>query len=201
MWGSGRVAGLPPLRVAESVATPNAAAPAAAPAGGVPAACRLLSAAFAAFRSPPAPAGVGPAARGAAEASCYDSGMRRHVLLWVALVAAAGLPGACTDSLNPFSPGNDTDTQPTFPNPIPNQTWTVGVVVNLTLPAATGGDAPLTYSLTPALPAGLAFNAATRAITGTPSAAQSSTSYIYTVTDNDSDSASMQFQASVAAAG
>ncbi len=142
----------------------------------------------------------GAGAARAAEAPCYDSGMRRNVLLPVVLVAATGLFGAC-DSLNPFSPGDDdTDTQPTFPNPIPNQTWTVGVVVNLTLPAANGGDAPLTYSLSPALPAGLAFNAGTRAVTGTPSAAQSSTSYIYTVTDNDSDSASMQFQASVAAA-
>ena len=127
--------------------------------------------------------------------------MRRSLLLPLLLVAAAGLSGACSDSLNPFRPGDDTDTQPTFPNPIPNQTWTVGVVVNLTLPAATGGDAPLTYSLSPALPAGLAFNAGTRAVTGTPTAAQSSTSYIYTVTDNDSDSASMQFQVSVAAAG
>ena len=128
--------------------------------------------------------------------------MRRYVLRWwLALIAAAGLPGACADSLNPFSPGDGADTQPSFTSPIPNQTWTVGVVVNLTLPAATGGDAPLTYSLSPALPAGLAFNAATRAITGTPTAAQSSTGYIYTATDNDSDSASMQFQASVAAAG
>ena len=126
--------------------------------------------------------------------------MRRSLLLPLLLIAAAGLPGACGDSLNPFSPGNGTDTQPSFTSPIPNQTWTVGAVVNLTLPAATGGDAPLTYSLSPALPAGLSFNAATRAITGTPTAAQSSTGYIYTVTDTDSDSASMQFQASVAAA-
>ena len=55
-------------------------------------------------------------------------------------------------------------------------------VVSLTLPAATGGRAPLTYSLSPVLPPGLMFDAATRTITGTPQAAGAS-EYTYTVTD------------------
>ena len=62
----------------------------------------------------------------------------------------------------------------------------------LTLPAATGGDAALTYSLaqtsgTPALPPGLAFDddANTRQLSGTPTEVQGAVQYTYTVTDNE----------------
>ena len=126
--------------------------------------------------------------------------MRRNVLLPVVLAAATGLLGAC-NSLNPFSPGGRDGHAAVVHESVPNQTWTVGAAVNLTLPAATGGDAPLTYSLSPALPAGAGVQRLHQSITGTPTSAQSPTGYIYTVTDNDSDSASMQFQVSVAAAG
>jgi len=50
------------------------------------------------------------------------------------------------------------------------------------LPAGTGGTAPLTYSLSPELPAGLSFDAATRTISGTPQA-EGAPVYTYTVTD------------------
>ena len=40
------------------------------------------------------------------------------------------------------------------------------------LPAASGGDGTLTYSLAPEPPAGLSFDAAARTITGTPSEPQ-----------------------------
>ena len=63
----------------------------------------------------------------------------------------------------------------------------------LVLPEASGGTAPLTYSLSPALPAGLAFDAATRTITGTPQAA-AETAYTYTVTDANGASASLALQ-------
>ena len=63
-------------------------------------------------------------------------------------------------------------------------TYEVGTAIEpLTLPEVTGGTPPLTYSLTPALPAGLTFDAATRTISGTPLAASPATEYIYTVTD------------------
>ena len=63
-------------------------------------------------------------------------------------------------------------------------TYEVGTVIEpLTLPEVTGGTPPLTYSLTPALPAGLTFDAATRTISGTPLAASPATEYTYTVTD------------------
>ena len=66
-------------------------------------------------------------------------------------------------------------------------------VEDLVLPAASGGTAPLTYSLWPALPAGLTFDAATRTIAGTPTAA-AETAYTYTVTDANGASASLLLQ-------
>ena len=127
--------------------------------------------------------------------------MNRNVLLSVALVAATGLLAGCdsVSSLNPFSP-DDEDLQPSFAEFVANQTWTVGVAVHQSLPAATGGNPPLTYGLSPDLPAGLAFDAAARTISGTPTAVQSATTYVYSATDDDDDTASIQFQASVVAA-
>ena len=69
-----------------------------------------------------------------------------------------------------------------------------------TLPAATGGDGVLTYAITPDLPAGLAFDGATRLLSGTPSEAQAATLYTYTATDSDAlhpDSASLEFRITV----
>ncbi len=119
------------------------------------------------------------------------------------LVVAVGLLGACSDfslgSLNPFSPDSE-DLQPLFPEVVPNQTWTVGTAIHVSLPAATEGNPPLTYGLSPELPAGLTFDAAARTIAGTPTAVQSMTTYIYSATDDDDDTASIQFQSSVVAA-
>jgi hypothetical protein len=50
--------------------------------------------------------------------------------------------------------------------------------------AASGGTAPLTWSVNPALPAGLTLDAATGAVTGTPAASLSKTAYEFTVTDS-----------------
>ena len=66
-------------------------------------------------------------------------------------------------------------------------------VEDLTLPEAAGGTAPLTYQLSPALPAGLVFDAATRTIVGTPQAA-SETAYTYTVTDANGATAALALQ-------
>ena len=71
-------------------------------------------------------------------------------------------------------------------------------VEGLVLPAALGGTTPLTYRLSPALPAGLTFDAATRTIAGTPSAA-SETAYTYTVTDANGASTSLSLQTRPAA--
>ena len=66
-------------------------------------------------------------------------------------------------------------------------------VEGLTLPEGTGGTAPLTYTLSPALPAGLTFDAVTRTIAGTPRA-ESETVYTYTVTDANGAIASLALQ-------
>ena len=68
----------------------------------------------------------------------------------------------------------------------------------LTLPAATGGDGALRYMVTPALPGGLAFNAATRVLSGAPTTASAERSYTLTATDEDGDTATLSFAISVA---
>ena len=67
------------------------------------------------------------------------------------------------------------------PNTIADQTFTVGTPTNLTLPIATGGTPPYTYT-TSALPTGLHFDAGTRRLSGTPTTV-GITDVIYTVTD------------------
>ena len=72
------------------------------------------------------------------------------------------------------------------------RTYEVGTAIEpVTLPEVAGGTPPLTYSLTPALPAGLTFDPATRMISGTPLAAAPATEYTYTVTDAVNASASV----------
>ena len=65
------------------------------------------------------------------------------------------------------------------------QTYTSGTAVSVTLPATTGGHAPLMYAITESLPDGLAFDGATRVLDGTPTTAQSVMTYTYTATDMD----------------
>ena len=88
----------------------------------------------------------------------------------------------------------------TAPN---NQTYTMGQTITaLTLPMATGGTAPLTYTLRDgsgnAVP-GLAFNTTTRVLSGTPTTA-ATTVLTYTVTDQNGSTASDTFTVTVAAA-
>ena len=70
-------------------------------------------------------------------------------------------------------------------------------ISELQLPAASGGDGTLTYSVIPALPAGLSFDATSRNITGTPTAAQTATEYTYSVIDTDGDIALLKFMITV----
>ena len=77
---------------------------------------------------------------------------------------------------------------PTAPN-VADQSGVVGTAVDITLAVGTGGDAPLSYSITN-LPAGLA--ATGRRITGTPTTVQTQT-VTYTVEDDDGDTDSTTF--------
>ena len=91
------------------------------------------------------------------------------------------------------------DTTPVFAGAAANVSATVGTAITpVVLPAATG-DGTLTYSVS-TLPAGLAFNAATRTLSGTPTAAGTQT-ITYTVIDGDEvarESAAMTFTITVA---
>ena len=82
--------------------------------------------------------------------------------------------------------------KPTFnPSVIADQTFTVGKAVNLTLPVATGGTPPYTYTLAP-LPGGLSFNPTQRLLSGTPTTVETTTA-TYTATDTANLSVSLTF--------
>ncbi len=93
------------------------------------------------------------------------------------------------------------DAMPTFSSEtIDDQEYIAGSLITpVTLPTAAGGNASLTYSIIPALPTGLDFNASIREISGTPTTAMSRTIYIYTVTDYDGDTAELTFNITVEA--
>ena len=79
-----------------------------------------------------------------------------------------------------------------------DQSYTVGTAITaLVLPAATGGTGTLTYTLTGALPTGLTFTAASRTLSGTPTAVTSATTLTYTVTDANGASTSQTFTVTV----
>ena len=98
------------------------------------------------------------------------------------------------------------DTAPSFGDKtVDALSYTVGDATTLTLPVATNGNGDLTYSLTPGLPAGLTFDAATRMLSGTPETSLAATSYSYIVTDADdnteaSDTDTLLFDITIAQA-
>ncbi len=59
----------------------------------------------------------------------------------------------------------------------------------VTLPAATGGNRGVYYSLSPDLPAGLSAKQSTRVLSGTPTETQSATTYTYKAHDTDYNTA------------
>ena len=84
---------------------------------------------------------------------------------------------------------------------VSNLTWVQNIATSVTLPTATGGDAPLTYSIVGTLPTGVTFAASTRILSGTPSATQAPTTYTYRVRDANGDEDSESFTIDVAPAG
>ena len=83
---------------------------------------------------------------------------------------------------------------------VAGQSYVQGTAIAaLTLPAATGGDGALTYSLTPEPPSGLSLDEDTRTLTGTPDAALDAAEYTWTVRDADGDEASLSFTITVVA--
>ncbi len=83
---------------------------------------------------------------------------------------------------------------------VDHQTFTQGVDIGLlVLPEAKGGTAPYTYTLEPALPPGLIFDAAGRTISGIPTAPSGSTIYLYTARDANESTAAQSFALAVVA--
>ena len=89
------------------------------------------------------------------------------------------------------------DVAPSFDGAtVADQMFSAGVVINaLELPAALSGNGDLTYSLRP-VPPGLAFDAASRTLSGTPSEVAISL-LTYEVTDADGDTATLTFELEV----
>ena len=91
------------------------------------------------------------------------------------------------------------DAMPSFGDAtVSSQTYRVGsTIADLALPAATGGDGAIAYTLTPALPNGLTFDADARVVAGTPAERSAATEYVYAATDEDGDTATLTFEIEV----
>ena len=91
------------------------------------------------------------------------------------------------------------DTEPTFAFEIPDYDLRVGSPFAVTLPGATGGNSPFTYTISE-LPDALVFITETRQLTGTPGASETGSHNItYTATDRDLDQISQRFELDIAA--
>ena len=106
-------------------------------------------------------------------------------------------------SITVTAPAAPTNTAPDFGDAtIANIVATVNTAIpGMFLPEATDADGDaLTYSVTPALPAGITFTATNRALTGTPTAMMSETAYTYMVADGNGGTDTIGFFITVNAA-
>ncbi len=117
----------------------------------------------------------------------------RHIAVIVAAaVATAALLVSCGGTTPKVkepdtSPSFGTQTIPEIP-PLPVR---VALPIPVQLPAATGGNGDLTYTVTP-IPPGLSFDQATRTVSGMP-VAVGSFDLTYSATDEDGDIAFLTF--------
>ena len=88
-----------------------------------------------------------------------------------------------------------------FTDTIADQSWTVGTAVSVSAPATEDGETPITYAISPALPAGVTLDTSTGGISGTSTETTDATDYTLTATDNNGIEATTTFSASVAASG
>lgn len=100
------------------------------------------------------------------------------------------------------TPSAGLDIRPAFNNEtVTGWTWMKNAaIVTRQLPEAEGGDGNLTYAITPALPAGISFDATTRQLSGKPTTTQTPTEYSYTATDSDGDKATLKLVLEVSTA-
>ena len=88
-----------------------------------------------------------------------------------------------------------------FTDTIADESWTVGTAVSLSAPATEDGEIPITYAISPAVPAGMTFDTSDGSIGGTPTAVSTETEYTITATDDNGIETTTTFSASVAASG
>ena len=88
-----------------------------------------------------------------------------------------------------------------FTAEIADQSWTVGTAVSISAPATEDGETPITYAISPALPAGVTLDTSTGGISGTPTATDDATDYTLTATDDNGIETTTTFSASVVASG
>ncbi|MGC9158971.1 MAG: putative Ig domain-containing protein, partial [Terracidiphilus sp.] len=82
---------------------------------------------------------------------------------------------------------------------IASESLSTGAGANFTPVTASGGTAPLSYSVNPALPSELSISSSSGAITGTPAAAIAAAIYTVTVTDANHATAQANFLLTVSA--
>ena len=107
--------------------------------------------------------------------------------LWSGVTATVFTAGQ-DHTVRIYDPSDTTDTAPSFGNAIvDDRTWAIDEqIADLQLPAATGGNHSVTYSLTPDISGdGLTWNAETRTISGTPTRSRAPQTYSWTVVDGD----------------
>ena len=107
-------------------------------------------------------------------------------------LTATDTDGDTTDPPVSFTLTVVVDPMPKFNATVDSQVYPRGVQIEpLSLPRATGGDRPLSYALTPALPEGLIptlpIGTSDGTITGTPTELHPLTTYTLTATDTDGD--------------
>jgi len=119
-----------------------------------------------------------------------------RVGLWFVAVSALLFAVLAAPLPAPRALAEETNLVPVFSTAITSLSFPEGKDAGETLlPAAEGGDGQLTYSLT-GLPAGMTFDAATRALGGTPSEA-GDFSMTYAAADEDGDQASLSLTVTV----
>ena len=153
---------------------------------------------------------IADSAPGEANATSYTVSSLSNDTIYSFKVRAVNAVGAgAASEADSATPMVVVDSAPSFAGAeIADQTYVVGTAVDLgALPAATGGNGALTYSLSPTLPAGLAFDAASRTLSGTTPAIslRKATEYTYTVSDSDanteaSDTDTLTFELRIAPA-
>ena len=126
--------------------------------------------------------------------------IRHDGSVWARLADAkydAAMERMCAPGVTAFLPfaTGYADTQPEFDFTQPALVFTVDEAIEpVTLPLVKEGtgDPPVTYALTPeSLPPGLAFDAATRTLSGTPKEESARRDYVWTATDRDDEMASL----------